>query len=45
VATAQLLRLSQARGHLGPRKGFVHGVHGGTPVSVGLHQVGVEIPS
>jgi hypothetical protein len=37
VAAAELLRLSQARGHLGPRQGFVHGVHLGTPVRVGRH--------
>src|ERR671912_235151 len=44
VATTQLLRLSQARGHLGPREGFVHGVHGGTPASVGQHVMEV-VPS
>jgi hypothetical protein len=37
VALSQLLRLSQARGHLCAGQAFVHEIHGVTSVSVGLH--------
>jgi hypothetical protein len=45
VATPQLVRLSQARVHLCACEFFVHEIHGGAPVLVGLHGGGVILRS
>jgi hypothetical protein len=40
VAAPQLLRLSQARAHLCAGQFFIHEIHLGAPVLVGLHGCG-----